>query len=604
MTTYQFEIPEHARKPYEGTKGRACVYARVSGESDPKTASLETQAQGQINALVAAGFFLDYDDVKFERFSGVGSLAFRDELLKLRDLVEDGYYQAFAVHDPDRLVRGIEVVQVVNDMEAAGCQVWLDGKLSEPSDERDLLLAVGGWASKKEAKQILERTMRGRRRIRENGEWYGAGPPCYGLRFDKEHRRRVCNELHAPNVLRIFTLADDGLTPRAICRILNDDRIVPPSATLATKRSKALVGKAKWTEATVRQILKDESYVGKAYINQLEYKRDEKGRVIRNGRKKLKRRVPRDQWIEVPGRTDPIVPEDLFHRVGARLRSRDRSAERDVTKQEKEFLLLRGLIYCGLCRKRMYPKPTTSGTGSDGKKYLIYSCQSNCNRKGDFEKNCPGSSVAVDKVDVLARSTLDALIAQPKVLADSIELAFADGDESEGRLRRERDRTAVNISELDRQLAGYVSDLKNPILGDRGRKAILNQMSLTERQIEALERTHSELESQLTAYADRDWLRSEYTERYELIRRRLEQIGGLELTDEEYRLFMEGMGIRLYFHRVRAGSRAIRLEAECQPGPRVSDPNLVVPGASRSGCAANYQNALPAIRLHLERVSA
>jgi DNA invertase Pin-like site-specific DNA recombinase len=567
MVTYEVTIPEYAQRPYLGCKGRASVYARVSNEGDTKTASLESQAQGPIDALVAAGFYLTYEDCEFERFSGVGSLAYRAKLLSLRDRVQAGYYKAFAVHDPDRLVRGLEVCQVVADMEAAGCEVWLNGKLSEPSDERDLILMIGGYASKKEAKQILERTNRGREKLRAKGEWVGAGPARYGYVFDKDSRSRNAHPEHARTVRYIFEQIAAGVSTIRLAKVLNAPGGPPPPA--ATRNTpNATKKKWLWSAARVGFMVREETYLGKAYSNRYRYKTDENGRPVLRGKKGILVAVPRSEWVEADAagvKTEQIVPDELWLAANAQLDQNSTKRKIDETRQEKRPYLLRGFLYCGQCRQRMHPNMRHVG-GRNGKKYPCYQCKTKYNPFFGHPE-CKSYTVQGNKIEGVVRPILDAMIADPKFVESSIELAFqAEGSES--LLAGELERTQASVATLNSQIEAYAADLEDPDLGDRSRKAIRTKMKMVEDTLDAQEEHEKDIVAKLAPLKDRERLKAAYLNRCREVR---ETLAGKPLAMEDYRLAMEGLGVKFFYLQGK-------LEIECQPGV---DLGVVLPSSRR-----------------------
>jgi DNA invertase Pin-like site-specific DNA recombinase len=537
------KIPRRAGAPFPGAKGRACIYSRVSGENDHRTLSLETQAQGGVDVLVHDRYFLEKDDVRFERFTGVNSVALRDELLDILDLVEQGYYQAFYIHDPDRLVRGIEVVNIVNQIEDAGCVVYLNGKVSEPSDERDLLLAVAGYASKKEWRKIAERTGRVRNEIAERGEWVGGGGPRYGLVFDKKTRARTKHPEYGPVVVRIFEAIAEGMSTIKMARILNAEGIPSPGAVRSAGKPGAK--DYRWLPARVAFIIREPTYMGMAYRNRMRYKRDERGRIVRKGRRKMLEPVPQKEWILCPSaKTEALVSEQLWRRANAALSDNATIREKcDRTRQDRRFYLLRGYLHCGRCRQRMYPVRHQVGGKTKGRRYSVYRCNTWGHASDAWSERC-GLSVHADKIEAMIKPIVKAAFDTPGFLESMIDRAYADDDRT-ATFSREMARTRATIDRRNCELEGLTGDLAAADLGERSRQAIRARMRLTETEIDELEAQAASYASRLAAFADRDRLKAEHKQRLAALRSRV-KASGLE-TDQDYREAIEGLPMRFYW---------------------------------------------------------
>lgn len=151
--------------------------------------------------------------------------------------------------------------------------------------------------------ELGERVRRGKAALAQSGVMPGGtGHGVYGYGPKPQEGRRVVNEVEAPVVLRLFTEFDDGEKIGGIAQRLNDEGV--PS-----KRG------MKWGYAVVLKMLRNESYIGVDYYGKTRTVRGPGGEVTK---------VPagRREWIRMTGFSPPLVPEDLFWRVQAKLRER------------------------------------------------------------------------------------------------------------------------------------------------------------------------------------------------------------------------------------------------------------------------------------------
>src|SRR5690606_22268612 len=102
-------------------------------------------------------------------------------------------------------------------------------------------------------------------------------------------------------------------------------------------------GKSIWHRQVVRQILKNEAYVGRFYHNRWDTEGILGNKYRDSDEKVTMKERPRDEWILVP--CPPIIDEDVFNHA-QRLLSESR---RRWAKRSRRKYLLSGLLRCGEC---------------------------------------------------------------------------------------------------------------------------------------------------------------------------------------------------------------------------------------------------------------
>ena len=119
-------------------------------------------------------------------------------------------------------------------------------------------------------------TRRGMGRMARQGRM-PTGTVSYGYDYDPETKTREINEAEADVVRRVFQLAADGASPVKIAGILN-------AAGIPTRKG------GEWTSARVRQLLRNESYIGithrKSIISEEQFKRVQE--LLNRNRKETK----------------------------------------------------------------------------------------------------------------------------------------------------------------------------------------------------------------------------------------------------------------------------------------------------------------------------
>lgn len=127
----------------------------------------------------------------------------------------------------------------------------------------------------------------------------------------QDHSRLLPDEPAAQVVRQIFALYLQGNGAGRIAQTLNAQGVPPPSAYRAVSAGQPRPTPAPlWCKATVRRILSTQTYAGdleQGRVRKLNYK---SRRVIR---------LPREDWIIVPGTHVPLISRADFAAVQARL---------------------------------------------------------------------------------------------------------------------------------------------------------------------------------------------------------------------------------------------------------------------------------------------
>ena len=193
---------------------------------------------------------------------------------------------------------------------------------------------------------------------------YIASFALYGYRKDpQDHSRLLPDEPAAQVVRQIFALYLQGNGAGRIAQTLNAQGVPPPSAYRAVSAGQPRPTPAPlWCKATVRRILSTQTYAGdleQGRVRKLNYK---SRRVIR---------LPREDWIIVPGTHVPLISRADFAAVQARL-----AAHGGQTAAARHPLA--GLVRCGVCGGKM------ELTGAAARRYF------RCRTARRSKTACPG----------------------------------------------------------------------------------------------------------------------------------------------------------------------------------------------------------------------
>ena len=104
------------------------------------------------------------------------------------------------------------------------------------------------------------------------------------------------------------------------------------------KEGKAAINE--WRSDSIGRILRDPFYTGQIVIN----------KYVTDFRTKQCVKTPREKWILVQGKFEPLVSKEDYNLVQEMLESK-------ATKSKEKYeYLLKGLVYCGHCKSRLQYK--------------------------------------------------------------------------------------------------------------------------------------------------------------------------------------------------------------------------------------------------------
>lgn len=178
---------------------------------------------------------------------------------------------------------------------------------------------------------------------------YTNGLSFFGyIKDPADPRKLIIDEKTVDVVRRIFDLTAQGHTPNRIAKALNDERV--PTAQdrkveLGEKRRWRLDDGSFWYGAVVANIVRDERYTGK-----LIYGKSRSAEIGSTGKQK---RVPKEEWIVVPGAIPAIVTEEQYRIANRYIRER---GKHNVKTSPSKLLFTRKLKcgHCGLCMKAVH----------------------------------------------------------------------------------------------------------------------------------------------------------------------------------------------------------------------------------------------------------
>jgi site-specific DNA recombinase len=350
---------------------RFAFYGRVSTEDqqDP-TASRGWQLHR------ASQLLGDTDVITVEYFDIGRSRALpwkrRPEAAALLDAFKDPRrpFDAVVIGEPARAFFGNQFGLTYPVFVHYGVELWVPevgGRIDPGSDAHDLVMSLYGGMSKGERNRIKVRVRSAMSdQAAREGRFLGGRPP-YGYQLGdagphpNPGKAAVGQRLHrlerddsaAPIVARIFDEYLGGAGLYAIAERLTRDRVPSPSAH-DPARNRHREGKA-WSKSAVRAILKNPRYTGRQVWNR--QRRDEVLVDVDDvalGHETKLRWNDKADWIWSTEAThEALVSAEDYVKVQEHMAAGVRRPLTRKPRTTERPYLLRGLLFCGICGRRM-----------------------------------------------------------------------------------------------------------------------------------------------------------------------------------------------------------------------------------------------------------
>ena len=501
----------------------AAIYCRVSTDNqEQEGTSLQTQLEACLNYCKDKSYNVAY---RFsEAYSGL--TLERPKLNELRELVRAGDIDVIVVYCLDRLSRDpTHGVILTQELEKHHVTLEAVTETVDSSELGKLITYIRGFASKLEAEKIRERTMRGKKARALSGKLPGNNQAhLYGYRYAPGkgigEGVRYVNEEEARWVREIYRwLVEESLSTNAITYKLRSLNAPTPS------------GKGFWIRSTVHKILTNPAYTGRTYAFTQTYG-EPKSRVKPNAKRKNTGRVwrNRDEWIEIPGATPPVISEELFEAAQRQLQRNKGLSPRNV----KAEYLLRGHIYCSRCGKAFWGAPGTKRTGHTRRDYPYYRCPGSLRIQSPVP--CGNKQYAARLVEGIVWSRLEELLAQPELVLAELRSRQQEVKEA-GHWERDLERVNTQLANRDKQKQRIWKAFE--ITGDEDR--FRRDIAELTQEIKALEEERLHLTKQIEA-ARQSYVDEEAIGRVcEMVISRLRT-----LTFEDRRMVLDALQIKVW----------------------------------------------------------
>ncbi len=295
----------------------------------------------------------------------------RPEASRLLDLLRspDRGFEAVVIGEPQRAFYGAQFALTFPLFEHYGVELWVPevgGRVDPGSEAHDMVMTLFGGMSKGERSRIRTRVRTAMAaQIATEGRFLGGRPP-YGYRLADAGPHP--NPGKAALGIRIHNLEPDPVTAHIVVRIFDEyvsgrglfaiadaltrDGISSPSA-YDRGRNAHRNGQG-WSKSAVRAVLTNPRYTGVAVWGR--QRRDEvlvDVEDVAAGHRTRLRWNDEEAWVRSPGLAhEPLIAPELFEAARVRRVANGRTTTRKPRRTPRPYLL-RGLLWCGLCKRRM-----------------------------------------------------------------------------------------------------------------------------------------------------------------------------------------------------------------------------------------------------------
>ncbi|MCD6359379.1 MAG: recombinase family protein [Armatimonadetes bacterium] len=400
---------------------KVAIYARVSTETQEQQKTIESQLEELREICKNFQVVREYVDNGWS-----GETLARPALDRLRDDAKKGLFEAVYVHSVDRLSRNLYQQGIlVEELRRRGIGIFIKDKPIDDTPEGKFVFNILGAVAEFEKEKILERTRRGRLYKARTKGFVGYIPP-YGYSYIKKTSEKegkfVINKKEAQIVKLIFDL------------YLNFQSITRVQKELALRLIRPRRGGEKWSRSTIRDILRDETYIGTGYYAKYKSVEIDNGKKYKRRAKTGRRLRDRSEWI--PVKFPPIIDKDKFSTVQDILSKRYKPFGKS-----KHFYLLSGLIRCKNCGSTF--------TGSESGGNLYYRC-TNRRKRAPFPKDCNAKHMRARDLENAVWNAVRKVILNPQILTTYVlhladQIAEDEEELNKKKMEALQEKRALNV---------------------------------------------------------------------------------------------------------------------------------------------------------------
>ena len=281
---------------------------------------------------------------------------------------------------------------------------------------------------------------------KRSGEFVGAFPSYGYIKNPEDNHKLIIDKESAEIVRKIFEWkVNEGLGNLSICHRLNDRGVLNPTGYKKKRlnqnynNSQIMQEDYSWSPSTVRNILKNDIYIGN----------------ITQGKRRVKsykvhkvEQVPEDEWITVENMHEAIIDKELFEKVQG-MRKVDTRVQ-----NSGNLSMWAGILKCADCGRAMHKKYCKNKSGTIYEYYICGTYRKKSN------KLCTKHTI---KVQELENAVLEVIKLHIELLVDTENLLEQINKSSTKKLANENMK---NIKQAKEKEIEKISNLKRCLYED------------------------------------------------------------------------------------------------------------------------------------------
>lgn len=194
--------------------------------------------------------------------------------------------------------------------------------------------ALNNFINEKYSRDLSKNIKRVYRIKQQSGEYMG-GIPVFGYKKDPNDKHKLIVDQNAAKIVKkIFDKYLELQSQSGVMKYLTESKIPIPEVYKGTRRGIKVKYPYEWNYHTVRNILRNQMYIGDMIQNVHVKKSFREKKIIKNSK---------EDWIVVKGTHEPIIDKITFDRVQNLL---DANYRQPTPKYQRIF---KGLMFCHEC---------------------------------------------------------------------------------------------------------------------------------------------------------------------------------------------------------------------------------------------------------------
>lgn len=322
---------------------QAGIYVRLSRDDERLGESMSIENQ----KLLLTNYVRDQGWELVDTYSDDGFTGTNFERPALKRMIEDvksKRINVVIVKDLSRFGRNyIQVGQFTDYLfPSVGCRfIALNDQVDTLNPENDMM-PFKNLFNELYSRDIGKKVVSSKLIRAKNGKYMAAYAPMGYRKNPDNSRSLLIDEGAAPIIRRIFSLRKQGLGYRRIAVLLNEEKVLPPRDYYYQQIGKENPRNTThtWSDITVREILKNEVYIG----NVVQFKT---GVISFKNHKIIDK--PEESWIRCENVHEPLIDPETWEIV----QSLGEKSKTYRTNGEGEVSLFSGLLECADCGSSM-----------------------------------------------------------------------------------------------------------------------------------------------------------------------------------------------------------------------------------------------------------